>query len=51
MLGGSTDLIALDQEDINDSIKSSGENKARPHIEHLTPAERRYVEQRQKFDE
>lgn len=47
---GSTDLIDLDQEDIDDGNKSSGEKNAAPHIEHLTPSERRYMEQRQKID-
>lgn len=49
-IGGSTDLIDLDQEDVDDGNKSSGEKNAAPHIEHLTPAERRYMEQRQKID-
>uniref|UniRef100_A0A5B7B7D2 Protein FAM32A-like n=1 Tax=Davidia involucrata TaxID=16924 RepID=A0A5B7B7D2_DAVIN len=56
-MGISTDL---NQEDINDANKSSGEandaNKsseeasAAPYDDHLTPAERRYMEQREKID-
>ncbi|PPD76949.1 hypothetical protein GOBAR_DD26132 [Gossypium barbadense] len=38
------------EEDINNAEKSSGE-KAAPHYDdHLTPAERRYIEQREQLD-
>lgn len=50
-IGGSTALTDLNQEDIEDAEKFSGDKNDAPHIEHLTPAERRYMEQRQKIDE
>ncbi|XP_021297084.1 protein FAM32A-like [Herrania umbratica] len=38
------------EEDINDADKSSGEGKAPHYDDHLTPAERRYIEQREQLD-
>lgn len=38
------------EEDPNDANKSSGEKNAAPYDDHLTPAERRYIEQREKLD-
>ncbi|KAI4329462.1 hypothetical protein L6164_021722 [Bauhinia variegata] len=40
----------LDEQDINDVNKVSGEGKAAHYDDHLTPAERRYIEQREKLD-
>ncbi|OMO76080.1 hypothetical protein CCACVL1_15930 [Corchorus capsularis] len=38
------------EEDINDADKSSGEQKGPHHDDFLTPAERRYIEQRRQLD-
>ncbi|MBA0774633.1 hypothetical protein Gotri_009830 [Gossypium trilobum] len=49
---GETTEVSVDpnEEDINNAEKSSGE-KAAPHYDdHLTPAERRYIEQREQLD-
>ncbi|XP_059643091.1 uncharacterized protein LOC132284964 [Cornus florida] len=40
----------LNEENINDANKSSGEGNAASYDEHLTPAERRYMEQREQID-
>ncbi|KAA8547771.1 hypothetical protein F0562_004200 [Nyssa sinensis] len=58
--GGSTGISDPNQEGTNDANKSSGEahdgNKsseeaiAAPYDDHLTPAERRYMEQRERID-
>ncbi|OIW04987.1 hypothetical protein TanjilG_24459 [Lupinus angustifolius] len=51
--GGSTEQAkdATDEEDIiNDGSKLSGEGKTPHYDDHLTPAERRYIEQREKLD-
>ncbi|KAA8540163.1 hypothetical protein F0562_024274 [Nyssa sinensis] len=58
--GGSTGISDLNQEGTNDANKSSGEandgNKsseeaiAAPYDDHLTPVERRYMEQRERID-
>lgn len=37
-------------EDQNEANKSSGEKKAASYDDHLTPAERRYIEQREQLD-
>ncbi|XP_074371725.1 uncharacterized protein LOC141712619 [Apium graveolens] len=49
--GGNADLTDQYQEDMDDVQKFDGDKNAAPHIESLTPAERRYMEQRQKIDE
>ncbi|XP_040969269.1 protein FAM32A-like isoform X2 [Gossypium hirsutum] len=49
---GETTEVSVDpnEEDINNAEMSSGE-KAAPHYDdHLTPAERRYIEQREQLD-
>ncbi|XP_052174872.1 uncharacterized protein LOC127789863 isoform X2 [Diospyros lotus] len=50
--GGSTGLSIDDtnQEDGNDANKSTGEGHAVSYDEHLTPAERRYMDQKEKID-
>ncbi|KAI4355910.1 hypothetical protein L6164_004637 [Bauhinia variegata] len=49
--GGSTEQAKeLDEQDINDVEKVSGEGKAAHYDDHLTPAERRYIEQREELD-
>ncbi|KAK3010475.1 hypothetical protein RJ639_012694 [Escallonia herrerae] len=49
--GGSTGILTdPDQEDINIDSKSGGDGNAAPHVTSLTPAERRYMEQRQRID-
>lgn len=50
-LGGNADSTDQYQEDMDDVQKFDGDKNAAPHIERLTPAERRYMEQRQKIDE
>ncbi|KAL3528488.1 hypothetical protein ACH5RR_007810 [Cinchona calisaya] len=48
--GGSTELLTdPGQEEVDDASKSLGDNAA-SWDDHLTPAERRYVEQRAKID-
>ncbi|XVF09307.1 hypothetical protein REPUB_Repub07fG0081500 [Reevesia pubescens] len=43
--------IDPNEEDINDATdKSSGDRKAPHYDDHLTPAERRYIEQREQLD-
>ncbi|XWS20619.1 hypothetical protein CRYUN_Cryun31cG0118300 [Craigia yunnanensis] len=49
--GGSAEVsVDPNEEDINDADKSSGERKAPHYDDHLTPAERRYIEQREQLD-
>ncbi|BBG98672.1 hypothetical protein PRUPE_3G022600 [Prunus persica] len=49
--GGSTELSTNpDEEEINDANKSGEEGKAPHYDDHLTPAERRYIEQRERID-
>lgn len=49
--GGSTGTVTdLIQEEINDANKSRGEGNAASYVDSLTPAERRYIEQRQQID-
>ncbi|KAK7265966.1 hypothetical protein RIF29_18602 [Crotalaria pallida] len=50
--GGSTEQAkdATDHEDINDESKVNEKGKAPHYDDHLTPAERRYIEQREKLD-
>ncbi|GKV26744.1 hypothetical protein SLEP1_g35984 [Rubroshorea leprosula] len=38
------------EEGMDDANKSTGEGKAAPYDDHLTPAERRYIEQREQLD-
>lgn len=50
-IGGSTELSTNpDEEEINDANKSGEEGKAPHYDDHLTPAERRYIEQRERID-
>lgn len=49
-LGGSADASADHNEEEDDANKSSGDMKAAPYDDHLTPAERRYIEQKQQLD-
>ncbi|XP_058227688.1 LOW QUALITY PROTEIN: uncharacterized protein LOC131336070 [Rhododendron vialii] len=51
-LGGNTGTsMGLDKDDISDTNKSVGEgNAAAAYYEHLTPAERRYMEQKERID-
>ncbi|KAK3219036.1 hypothetical protein Dsin_013006 [Dipteronia sinensis] len=50
--GGSTEVSTTDpsETEINDADKQIVEEKAAPYDDHLTPAERRYIDQRQKLD-
>ncbi|KAK7293987.1 hypothetical protein RJT34_16870 [Clitoria ternatea] len=49
--GGSTEHEKdPNDQDINDANKLSGEGKPAHYDDHLTPAERRYIEQREKLD-
>ncbi|XWS11626.1 hypothetical protein CRYUN_Cryun37aG0014700 [Craigia yunnanensis] len=49
--GGSTEVsVDPNEEDTNDADKSSEERKAPYYDDHLTPAERRYIEQREQLD-
>ncbi|XVE89289.1 hypothetical protein DITRI_Ditri19aG0190700 [Diplodiscus trichospermus] len=49
--GGSAEVpVDPNEDDINDADKSSGERKAPHYDDHLTPAERRYIEQREQLD-
>lgn len=49
--GGSTEQAKdPDDQDITDVSKLSGEGKTAHYDDHLTPAERRYIEQREKLD-
>ncbi|GMI81945.1 hypothetical protein like AT1G16810 [Hibiscus trionum] len=49
--GGTTEVsVDPNEEDANDAEKSSGERKAPHYDDHLTPAERRYIEQREQLD-
>ncbi|KAK1576969.1 hypothetical protein Q3G72_017936 [Acer saccharum] len=50
--GGSTEVSTTDpsETEINDGDKQIVEEKAAPYDDHLTPAERRYIDQRQKLD-
>ncbi|XP_068334687.1 uncharacterized protein [Pyrus communis] len=45
-----TEVTNPDEEEINDSHKSSEEGKAPHYGDLLTPAERRYIEQRERID-
>ncbi|CAN6701455.1 unnamed protein product [Malus baccata var. baccata] len=47
---GSTEVTNPDEEEINDSHKSGEEGKAPHYGDLLTPAERRYIEQRERID-
>lgn len=50
LVGGSTEATTdLGEADINEADKQTGEDKA-SYDDHLTPAERRYIEQRQQLD-
>ncbi|TXG69567.1 hypothetical protein EZV62_004502 [Acer yangbiense] len=51
-VGGSTEVSTTDpsETEINDGDKQIVEEKAAPYDDHLTPAERRYIDQRQKLD-
>lgn len=46
----STEVTNPDEEEINDPHKSSEEGKAPHYGDLLTPAERRYIEQRERID-
>ncbi|XP_061355923.1 uncharacterized protein LOC133300407 isoform X1 [Gastrolobium bilobum] len=49
--GGSTEQAKdPNDQDINDASKLSGEGKPAHYDDHLTPAEKRYIEQREKLD-
>ncbi|XP_050380230.1 uncharacterized protein LOC126797611 [Argentina anserina] len=49
--GGSTEeLTNPDEEDMNDDNKSREDRKGASYDEYLTPAERRYIEQREQID-
>ncbi|KAH7515418.1 hypothetical protein FEM48_Zijuj10G0024300 [Ziziphus jujuba var. spinosa] len=49
--GGSTELTTNpEEEEIDDTNKSSEAEKAPSYDHHLTPAEKRYIEQREKLD-
>ena len=49
--GGVTGTLTdLNQDDISDANKSTGEGSTTSYYEHLTPAERRYMEQKEKID-
>nr|AFK42254.1 unknown [Lotus japonicus] len=50
--GGSTEQAKEpdEQDEINDDGRLSGEEKTAHYDDHLTPAERRYIEQREKLD-
>ncbi|GMI91968.1 hypothetical protein like AT1G16810 [Hibiscus trionum] len=49
--GGTTEVsVDPNEEDNNDAEKSSGERKAPHYDDHITPAERRYIEQREQLD-
>ncbi|XP_008380394.3 uncharacterized protein [Malus domestica] len=47
---GSAEVTNPDEEEINDSHKSGEEGKAPHYGDLLTPAERRYIEQRERID-
>ncbi|KAJ9139561.1 hypothetical protein P3X46_030286 [Hevea brasiliensis] len=48
---GNTEELTVTGEDVvNDNGKLSEEGNAAPYDDHLTPAERRYIEQREKID-
>lgn len=49
--GGSREVsVDPDEKEPNDANKEIGEEKPAPCDDHLTPAERRYIEQREKLD-
>ena len=49
--GGSTEQsLATDDQNANDEGKLSGEGKDAHYDDHLTPAEKRYIEQREQLD-
>ncbi|CAK9146109.1 unnamed protein product [Ilex paraguariensis] len=48
--GGAGKLTDADQEETNDANKSNGEGNNTSYNDHLTPAERRYMEQREQID-
>lgn len=47
--GGSADA-STDHNEEDDANKLNGDRKAAPHDDNLTPAERRYIEQKQQLD-
>lgn len=50
-VGASTEVsVDLHQDDANDGNKSTEEGNAASYDTHLTPAERRYMEQKEKID-
>lgn len=50
-VGASTEMSAdLHQDDVNDGNKSTEEGNAASYDGHLTPAQRRYMEQKEKID-
>lgn len=49
--GGSAELSAdPNEDDVNDGNKLNEDGKAGNYDDHLTPAERRYIEQRERID-
>lgn len=48
--GSAEESTNPDEEDINDDNKSREDGKAASYDEYLTPAERRYIEQREQID-
>ncbi|GMQ07788.1 hypothetical protein CsSME_00051837 [Camellia sinensis var. sinensis] len=49
--GGNTGMATdLNQDDVNDANKSAGEGNSASYDEHLTPAERCYMEQKEQID-
>ncbi|KVH92179.1 protein FAM32A-like [Cynara cardunculus var. scolymus] len=48
-IGGGT-ITTTDQEDTNDGDKHLGESNRSSYLDSMTPAERRYMEQRQQID-
>ena len=50
-LGGNAELsIDINEDNNNESSKSTGKGKAPNFADHLTPAEKRYIEQREQLD-
>lgn len=50
-LGGNAELsIDINEDDNNESSKANGKGKAPNFADHLTPAEKRYIEQREQLD-
>lgn len=50
LLGGSKGSSADQSDDMNEVDKRGNEGRPPPHDDHLTPAERRYIEQRERID-